>query len=163
MLVQTILVLLLMTVLFWYRWTHFSFSLVMIPLVNVDLSIFFVLDHFCSGLPSGSCGCGLLLHLLTNSSTLFLHVCISSSSSFSIINSFPWLGLMCNSLLSLSLNLPGFAFLNGSPLLKLLMDLTVFLFNDMPDTLPLLSTVTWFGLHQGCLYYWLFMLVGLFY
>ena len=125
------------------------------------------LTHFCSCLPSGSCGCGLLLHLMTNLSTLFLCVCINSSFSVLIHllhsqwkNSSPWQGLMYISLLYLSLNLPGFTFLNGSPLLKLLMDLTAFLFNDMVDTLPLSSTVNWFDFFQGCLYCWPFTSLG---
>ena len=117
------------------------------------------LTHFCCGLPFGSCGCGLLLHLLTNLSTLFLRVCINSSSSFSMINSFSWLGLTCISLLSLSLSLPGFAFHNGSPMSKLLIDLTAF-FNDMADKLSLPSTVNWFDFLQGCLCCWSFMSVG---
>ena len=82
------------------------------------------------------------------------------SSSFSVINSFSWLGLIYIRLLSLPLSLPGFAFLNGSPLSKLLMDLTAFLFNGMTDTPSLPFNVNQFYFLQGCLSCWSFMSVA---
>ena len=51
---------------------------------------------------------------------------------------------MCISLPSLSLSLPAFAFLNGSSLLKLLMNVIAFLFDDIADTASLPSTVNQF-------------------
>ena len=134
----------------------------MIPLINVGWSIHSVLDPFIY-VPAfffGTCGCDLLLHLLTNSSTLFLHVCINSSSSASMISSFSWLGFMCIRLLPLPFSLPGFVILNGSLLSEFLMGITAFLFNAMADTSSSASTVNWFDFLQGCLCYWSFMSFG---
>ena len=127
MLVKTILNLLLITAIFWYPWIHFSFRLVMIPLINVGWFIYcpwpiFVPVFLLITVVVFFCCICWQIHLL------FFCVCINSSFSFSLINSFPWLGFMCISLLSLSLSLLGSAFLNCTPLSKLLMDVTVFLF-----------------------------------
>ena len=121
MLVKTIFILLLITLIFWYPSIDFSFSLLIIPLINISWSIHSVLDPFWF-LSS------FWKLRFWSLSTLFLRACINSSSSFSMINSFPWLGFMCISLLSLSsLSLPRFAFLNDSAFSKLLMGLTAFL------------------------------------
>ena len=153
MLVKTIFILLLITLIFWYPSIDFSFSLLIIPLINVSWSIHSVLDPFWF-LSS------FWKLRFWSLSTLFLRACINSSSSFSMINSFPWLGFMCISLLSLSLSLPRFAFLNDSAFSKLLMGLTAFLLNGMTDTPSLPVAAVRFDFFQGCFCYWSFISVG---
>ena len=107
----------------------------MIPLINVGWSIHSILDHIfvpaflLVAVVVVFCFISWQIHTL-----FFLDVCINLSSSPSLMNSFLWSGFMCINLLSLSLNLPGFAFLNGSPWLPMLMDLKAFLFNAIADT-----------------------------